>query len=162
AAVITVGKITGGVRNNIIPESCEMVGTIRTLDTKMQDEIHERIRLTATKIAEASGAEAEVVITKGVPVTYNDPALTDQMLPTVQRVAGADHVKLSVASTGAEDFSFYAQRVPSLFLFVGGMPKGMNPKEAAPHHTPDFFIDESGLILGVRTLANLTVDYMKQ
>ena len=160
AAVISVGKITGGVRNNIIPESCEMVGTIRTLDPKMQDDIHERIKTTATKIAEASGATATVEITKGVPVTFNDEKLTAQMLPTINRVAGNDNVILGKSITGAEDFSFYAEKVPSLFLFVGGMPKGMNPKEAAPHHTPDFFIDDSGLKLGVRTLCNLTVDYM--
>ena len=158
-AVITVGMIRGGVRNNIIPEEVELVGTIRTLDTKMQDDIHERIRRTATKIAESSGASAEVFISKGVPVTYNDPELTKQMIPSVQRVAGKDHVKLVKAMTGAEDFSFYANKVPSLFLFVGGMPKGMNPKDAPPHHTPDFYIDESGMKLGVRTLCNLTVDY---
>ena len=158
-AVITVGVIRGGVRNNIIPEEVELIGTIRTLDTKMQDDIHERIHRTATKIAESSGATAEVNIRRGVPVTYNDPDLTNKMITTVQRVAGNDHVKLVKAMTGAEDFSFYANKVPSLFLFVGGMPKGMNPKDAAPHHTPDFFIDESGMKLGVRTLCNLIVDY---
>lgn len=160
AAVISVGKIKGGVRNNIIPEEVEMIGTIRTLDTRMQDKIHADIRRTAVKIAEASGATAEVDIQKGYPVTYNDPELTDRMLPTLKRIAGADQVILSNAVTGAEDFSFYAREVPGLFLFLGGMPRGQSPLDAAPHHTPDFYIDESGMKLGVRTLCHLTVDYM--
>lgn len=162
AAVISVGKITGGVRNNIIPEEVELVGTIRTLDKEMQDIIHEKMRLTATKIAESAGAKAEVMITKGSPVTYNNPELTRMMLPTLQATAGKENVVLVRAITGAEDFSEYANRVPSLFLFVGGMPKGKNPAEAAPHHTPDFYIDESGMKLGVRTLCNLTIDYMNK
>ncbi len=160
AAVISVGKIEGGVRNNIIPEEVNLTGTIRTLDVGMQKKIHEKIHLTATKIAESAGAEAEVVITKGVPVTYNDPELTEMMLPTIKATAGADNVLLSKAMTGAEDFSFYAREIPGLFLFVGGMPKDKSPAEAAPHHTPDFYIDDSGLSLGVRVLCNLTLDYM--
>jgi len=161
AAVISIGKIKGGVRNNIIPEQVEMVGTIRTLDTEMQTQIHDKIRLTATKIAEASGAEAEVDIQQGVPVTYNDPQLTAAMLPTLQRVAGKDNVLLTDAVTGAEDFSYYAQQVPALFLFLGGMPIGQKRSEAAPHHTPDFYIDERGMKLGVRSLCELTVDYLE-
>ena len=159
AAVISVGKIQGGVRNNIIPESCEMVGTIRTLDPDMQQKIHEKIKKTATLIAESAGATAEVDIDIGVPVTFNDEALTAQMLPTLKEVAGEENLYLSKAITGAEDFAFYAKEVPSLFLFVGGMPAGTDPENAAPHHTPDFFIDESGLKLGVRTLCYLAVDY---
>ena len=162
AAVISVGMIQGGVRNNIIPEEVKMIGTIRTLDVGMQDIIHEKIKLTATKIAESMGATAEVEIRKGVPVTYNDPALTAQMLPTLQEVAGKKNVMLTAAVTGAEDFSFYAEKIPGVFLFVGGMPKGKNSKEAAPHHTPDFFIDESGMKLGVRTLCNMTLDYLNK
>ncbi len=161
AAVITVGKIQGGVRNNIIPESCEMIGTIRTLDTEMQDIIHEKIKLTATKIAESAGATADVDIQIGYPVTFNSPALTRTMLPTIFDTAGEENVLLSPAITGAEDFSFFAREVPGLFLFLGGMPKGQSQFDAAPHHTPDFFIDESGMKLGVRTLCNLTLDYMK-
>jgi amidohydrolase len=159
AAVITIGKINGGVRNNIIPEEVEMIGTIRTLDTEMQDDIHARIRNTAEKIAESMGAKAEVIINRGYPVTYNDPKLTEMMLPSVKEAAGADHVKLVHAATGAEDFSFYAQKVPGLFLFLGGMPKGQEPSTAAPHHTPDFFVDESSMKLGVRTLCYLALDY---
>ena len=160
AAVISIGKISGGVRSNIIPEEVEMIGTIRTLDTEMQKKVHADIRRTATKIAESVGATAEVTIEEGYPVTYNDPALTAQMLSTIESSAGKENVHLIDARTGAEDFSFFAKEVPGLFLFVGGMPKGMDPAEAAPHHTPDFFIDDSGLDLGVKLLCNLTMDYM--
>jgi len=160
AAVISVGKISGGVRNNIIPEEAELIGTIRTLDVKMQDIIHEKIKITAEHIAKAQGAEAIVNIRKGVPVTYNDPALTQQMIPTMKRVFGGRNVVQSKAITGAEDFSFYANEIPSLFLFVGGMSKGGNPKMTAPHHTPDFVIDDSGLKYGVELLCSLTWDYM--
>ena len=161
AAVITVGKISGGVRSNIIPEECEMIGTIRTLDTEMQKIIHEKVRKTATNIAEASDAIAEVDIQIGYPVTYNNPELTRRMLPTLFETAGEDKVIVSKAITGAEDFSYYAMEVPGLFFFLGGMPKGMNPLDATQHHTPDFYIDESGLLLGVKALANLTLDYME-
>lgn len=160
AAVITVGKIDGGVRNNIVPESVEMIGTIRTLDTEMQKSIHQRIKTTAENIAESWGATADVQIITGYPVTYNNPELTAEMLPTVKATAGADNVILAKAVTGAEDFSFYAQEVPGLFLFLGGMPKGLDPSQAGPHHTPDFFIDESGLKLGVGLFCNLVIDYM--
>jgi len=159
-AVISIGKITGGVRSNIIPEEVEMIGTIRTLDKEMQKDIHEKIVRTATKIAESAGATAEVTIEEGYPVTYNDPGLTNEMLPTLAATAGIDNVVLSKAITGAEDFSFFAEKVPGLFLFVGGMPKGSDPAKAPPHHTPDFFIDDSGLITGVKLYANLALDYL--
>lgn len=160
AAVITVGSIHGGVRNNIIPEEVVMEGTIRTLDTEMQKKIHEKIKLTATKIAESAGATAEVEIHLGTPVTFNNPSLTEKMLPTLQAVAGRDNVINTKAVTGAEDFAFYQEKIPGLFVFVGGMPKGKKPEDAAPHHTPDFFIDDSGMKLGVKTLTSLTLDYM--
>ncbi|MDZ7773442.1 MAG: amidohydrolase [Balneolaceae bacterium] len=161
AAVISVGKISGGVRNNIIPESAEMIGTIRTLDPEMKTIIHEKIRHTATTIAESMGATAEVEIELGVPVTYNDPELTQQMLPSLQQAAGGgENVILEDAITGAEDFSFFQQQVPGLYIFIGGMPADMDPANATPHHTPDFYIDESGMRLGVRSLAYLAVDYM--
>ncbi len=159
AAVISVGKITGGVRNNIIPEEVEMVGTIRTLDTDMQDKIHAKIKHTAELIAESQGAKAEVTITKGVPVTFNNLDLTRKMIPTVYDVAGEDNVRIIPAVTGAEDFSFYAMEVPSFFYFVGGKPLDVEEGKAFPHHTPDFFIDEGGLLLGVKTLANLALEY---
>ncbi len=162
AAVISVGKIQGGVRNNIIPEEVNLIGTIRTLDTAMQRQIHERMRRTAENIAASFGATAEVFISDGIPVTYNDPGLTQKMLPTIEATAGPQNTILSKAITGAEDFSYYAEEVPGLFLFVGGMPVGTDPAEAAPHHTPDFYIDDSGMKLGVKMLCNLAVGYLNQ
>ncbi|HOY19118.1 MAG TPA: amidohydrolase [Haliscomenobacter sp.] len=159
AAVISVGKISGGVRNNIIPEEVELEGTIRTLDVDMQTDLHERLRRTATNIAEASGAVAEVEIFKHVPITFNNPELFTKMGPTLKRVCGEDNVVISRAVTGAEDFAFFANEVPSMFYFVGGMPKGQDPKTAPPHHTPDFYVDEAGMGLGVRLFCNLVVDY---
>ncbi len=160
AAVISIGMMRSGVRNNIIPESAEMVGTIRSLDTKMQEILHQKIRKTATKIAESMDATATVEIIKMAPVTYNDPALTAKMLSTLEGVAGKENVMLTEASTGAEDFAFYAEKIPSFFFFLGGMPKGTSPAEAAPHHTPKFYIDESGMELGVKAFCHLVIDYM--
>jgi len=157
--VISVGSIRGGVRNNIIPEEVELVGTIRTLDTTMQRAVHEKIRRTATSIAESAGARAEVHIVIGYPVTYNDPALTEMMLPTLQTVAGKENVRLREPQMGAEDFSFFAQKVPGLYFNLGGRPKQKKLEETAPHHTPDFFIDESGFTLGVRAFCYLVLDY---
>ncbi len=162
AAVISVGRIQGGVRNNIIPEEVEIEGTIRTLDTSMQQKIHADIRRMAVNVAESMGASAEVKIFSHVPVTYNDPKLTEEMLPILHATAGKEKVQLTKAVTGAEDFSFFAKEVPGLFLFVGGMPLGQDPATAAPHHTPDFFIDEAGMLLGVKTLCNLTIDYQQR
>ena len=159
AAVISVGRVRAGVRNNIIPESAELIGTIRTLDTAMQDKIHADIRRTAEHIAASQGATVDVEIERGYPVTYNDPSLTEQMAPTLERVGGDKTIRID-AITGAEDFSFFQKKIPGLFIMVGGMPEGKDPSEAAPHHTPDFYIDESGMKTGVRALANLTIDYM--
>ena len=161
AAVISVGLIRGGIRNNIIPEEVEMIGTIRTLDIGMQDLIHEKIDKTAKLIAESQGARAEVEITKGVPVTFNDPDLTAKMLPSLNKSVGEQNVLLLKASTGAEDFSFFANEVPALFIRLGGLPSTHKEGDYIPaHHTPDFFIDDSGLIHGLRAMVNLTVDYM--
>ncbi len=162
AAVITIGSIHGGVRSNIIPEEVEMIGTIRTLNTDMQEKIHEKIRLTATKIAESAGAVADVHISNGYPVTYNNPELTEMMLPSLQEAAGSENIKLIKAITGAEDFSFFQQQIPGLYFFLGGLPKGKKVEEAAPHHSPDFYIDESGLKLGLRALSYLALDYMEK
>ncbi|MGB3779387.1 MAG: amidohydrolase [Tunicatimonas sp.] len=161
-AVVTIGKIEGGVRNNIIPEEVTLIGTIRALDTAMQSQIHRRVREIATHIGESAGAEVTVDIQRGYPVTYNDPELTAEMLPTLERTAGKENLLLRNAVTGAEDFSYLAQEAPGLFIFLGGMPAGVDPEEAAPHHTPDFYVDDSGLLLGVRALSNLTIDYMEQ
>jgi len=158
AAVITVGMIQGGVRNNIIPEECKMVGTIRTLDVEMQDIIHEKIKKTATAIAESQGATAEVVIDKYCPVTFNNLELTRQMLPSLFEAAGESNVQVIPAITGAEDFSFYAKEVPALFYFVGGRTPGDTTPH--PHHSPDFVVDDKGMITGVKALLQLTLDYM--
>lgn len=158
-AVITVGKFESGVRANIIPELAEMTGTIRTLDTAMQRKIHQRIIRTVEKIAESGGGTAEVSIENKTPITFNNADLTAWALPSLKEAAGEKNVSERKPMTGAEDFGFYAQKVPSLFFFLGGMPKGQDPETAAAHHTPDFFIDESGMILGVKTFSYLVLDY---
>ncbi|RYU97276.1 amidohydrolase [Emticicia agri] len=158
-AIVTVGAIHGGIRQNIIPESLEMIGTIRTFGTEQRQLVHRRINEVATNIAESAGATADVKIETGYPVTYNDPALTDKMIGTLEAIAGKENVNVQPVQTGAEDFSFFQQKVPGLFFFLGGKPKGQsNP---APHHTPDFYIDESGFTLGMKSLASLTVDYFE-
>jgi amidohydrolase len=159
-AVVTVSTVHGGVRANIIPEDITMTGTIRTLDTGMQRMIHEKIKLTATKIAEASGATAEITIENKTLITYNEPVLTKKMLPSLIKAAGEENVEEAPAVTGAEDFSFFAEKVPSLFFFIGGLQKGADPKTAFPHHTPDFRIDESGMKTGIKAFCNLVFDYM--
>ena len=159
AAVISVGRIRSGVRNNIIPETAELIGTIRTLDTDMQDKIHADIRRTVEHIAASQGATATVEIERGYPVTFNDPDLTARMAPTLQRVAG-ENARVVDAITGAEDFSFFQHQVPGLYFFTGGMPPDTDPADAAPHHTPDFYIDEAGMKTGMRALAGLAIDYM--
>ncbi len=160
AAVVTVGTINGGVRYNVIPPDVELSGTIRALSPAVQQQIWASVRRIATNIAESAGATADVIIEPYVPVTTNDPALTARMLPTLQAVAGAANVREIKAVTGAEDFSFYQEKVPGLFLFVGGMTPGTDPATTADHHTAGFKIDESGLELGVKTLATLTADYL--
>ncbi len=162
AAVVTVGAIHGGIRQNIIPEEVSMIGTIRTFSPETQQLVHRRIREVSTNIAESAGATADVSVEVMYPVTYNDPKLTEQMLPKMEAVAGKDKILLTSAQTGAEDFSFYQQKVPGFFYFLGGMAKGKKITDAAPHHTPDFQIDEGGFVLGMRSLCYLTVDYMAQ
>ena len=159
-SIVTIGSIHGGVRSNIIPDKVEMIGTIRALDTGMRTDIHERIKRTARLIAESAGATADVEIQLGYPITYNNPELTARMLPTLEKVAGKDHVILAQPITGAEDFSFYAEKVPGLFFFLGATPEDVPLSEAAPHHTPKFFVDERSFLLGIRTMLHLTVDYM--
>jgi len=161
-AVVTIGAIHGGIRQNIIPEQVKMIGTIRTFDEGMHSYVHKRVTEISTKIAESAGATAMVKIDVLYPVTFNNVALTEKMIGTLQNVAGKENVILTTAKTGAEDFSYFQQKVPGFFFFLGGMPKGKKPEDAAPHHTPDFFIDESGLVLGVRSLARLAVDYLEQ
>ncbi len=159
--VITVGKINGGVRQNIIPESCTMAGTIRTLDADMQKEVHEKIRHTAKHIAEASGATAEVNIETKTLVTYNDPALLKRVLPSLEKVCGTEKVKPRDWVTGAEDFSYYGTKAPAVFLYLGGMPKGGDPMKAPPHHTADFYVDNSGMPTGIRAFCSMVLDIMQ-
>ena len=161
AAVVTIGAIHGGNRSNIIPEEVEMLGTVRTLSDGDEILIIERIKTIVTKTAEAAGTTAivEIPYSARYPVTFNDVALTQLMLPTLQKSAGKENVILVPAETGAEDFSFFAQKVPGLYFYIGGLPKGKDPKTSAPHHTPEFYLDESGFRTGVTTLTNLVFDY---
>jgi metal-dependent amidase/aminoacylase/carboxypeptidase family protein len=138
-----------------------MNGTIRTLDSKVQAMVHSRIKQVATAIAESAGATADVTITNKTAITYNDPSLTEKMLPTLEAVAGKENVLLTPAVTGAEDFSFYQEKIPGLYFFLGGAPKDKPIAETAPHHTPDFYIDESSFALGMKVMSNLTLDYME-
>jgi amidohydrolase len=160
--VVTIGQIDGGIRPNIIPDEVTLVGTLRTLDPGMRADLLQRVRRTAEGIAAASGASAEVTLDTDVafPVTYNDPALTARMLPTLARVAGPGKLIETPPVTYSEDFSFYQQQIPGLFVFIGIRKPGAGSDEYPANHSPRFKIDESGLKLGVRTLANLTVDYL--
>lgn len=159
-AVVSIGAIHGGIRHNIIPEKVEMIGTIRTFGADQQALVHRRITEIATNIAESAGAKAEVSITKLYPATINHPELTAKMVPSLQAAAGAGNLILMDPMTGSEDFSFFQQEKPGFFIFLGGMKKGADPLKTPSHHTPDFSIDESGFILGVRTLSYFVVDYM--
>ena len=157
-AVVTVGQVEAGVRNNIIPDRARLVGTIRTFDEGMRDEIHARVRTIAEKVAEAAGARAVVKIEKGYPVTSNSPELTARMLPTLERVAPGRTVEMRKV-TGAEDFSYFQRRVPGLFLFLGVTPKD-RLANVESNHSPRFFADEAALPTGVRALLHLTADYL--
>ena len=160
AAVVTIGRFESGIRSNIIPESAYMEGTIRALDYEMREEIYKRLKEIVVNTAKSNNLEAEVILKTPYPITYNDLKLTDQMKKTLFRVAGENNVKLARASTGAEDFSYFANKVPGFFFRLGGMPIEDHPNKGFSHHTPDFYIDDSGLILGVRAMANLAVDYL--
>ena len=159
-SIVTIGMIQGGVRGNIIPDSVVMVGTIRTLDKDHHDDVHARIRRTAEKVAESAGATAQVTITKSYPITYNDPALTARMAPSLKRAARDGKVATVPPVTSAEDFSFFQQKIPGLYFFLGVTPDGVDPATAAKNHSPLFFADEKALPVGVRALTQLTLDYM--
>jgi amidohydrolase len=158
--VISTTIFKAGVRENIIPEQVVLGGTIRTLDTAMQKDVWMRIERTAKKIAEASGATADVKIDTKTLVTYNNPDLAKQMLPSLQKATNNNATTMD-AVMGAEDFSYFAAKVPSLFFYLGGMTPGTDPKQAAAHHTPDFFVDESGMKTGIKAFCFLVLDYMK-
>lgn len=161
-AVVTVGTFQAGVRNNIVPDTAQMSGTIRTFDAGMRQRIHEDIERVAVSVAQSMGAEASVEIDSGLPVTYNDEALTDAMLPTLRAVYGDDNVRLGDPITGAEDFSFYQEQVPGLFFFIGGRPADVPLEEAIPNHSPLFYVDEGALVLGVEAMSRLAVDYLSR
>lgn len=159
-AVITVGAIHGGNRMNIVPDNVAMTGTIRTYDEGMKKDIHQRIARTAEMIAQSAGARADVRVVELYNATVNNPALTEQMGSTLRRVAGEGNYGLQPKSTASEDFSFYQEKVPGMFFYLGVTPKGTDVEKAAPNHSPRFYVDESGLVNGVRALSNLTIDYM--
>ena len=160
-AVISVGSIHSGIRFNIIPESLEMIGTIRTLDRDMKELIRTRMEEMVPAIAKAFRAEATIDIQDGADITFNNELLTKKMIPTLQRVAGEKNVIEIKAITGAEDFSYFQNEVPGLFFFLGGTPLSMKESEAPSHHTPSFEVDDAGMKLGVEALSNLAVDYLK-
>ena len=161
AAVISVGSIHSGIRFNIIPESLEMIGTIRTLDKDMKELIRKRMQEMVPAIAQAYRAEAKVTIQDGADITFNNEALTEKMIPTLERVAGKENVYEINAITGAEDFSYFQNEVPGLFFFLGGTPLDMKESEAPSHHTPSFIVDDASMKLGVKALSNLAVDFLK-
>lgn len=160
--IVTIGSIHGGNRSNIIPERVEMMGTLRAMTAEDMRMIVARVQQVVIKTAESAGATADVKIpySASYPVTFNDVALTEKMLPSLQASAGATNLLLKPPVTGAEDFSFFQEKVPGVFIFLGAMPKGTAPGKAAPHHTPDFYLDESSFKLGVNTMCNLVIDYL--
>ena len=159
-AVVSFGAINGGIRSNIIPDEVELIGTIRNLDMATRDRVHEQLRTTVTGIAESAGAQADLEIIEMYPVTANDPALTRQMLPTIERVVGRENMIEGVPRTVAEDFSFFAMEVPGLYLTLGVTPPDVDAATAPANHSPLFHVDEAALITGVRVLSHLTMDYM--
>ena len=160
--IISVGKINAGVRPNIIPEEAILEGTIRTLDSKMQKEVHERIRNTAKNVAAIYGATVEVSIDTKTLVTYNDPKLVAQSLPAITKALGENNVVPYHWVTGAEDFSFYGTKAPSFFMYLGARDPKVTMEQASAHHTPDFYIDDSRLDAGIRTFCQLVFDYGKK
>ena len=161
-AIVTIAVFDGGVRHNIIPEEVTLRGTLRTYDPRMRDFLKTRIRETATLIAQSGGASARVVFTEPLPVTYNDPDLMAKMEPTLRRVAGSRALPDVNPTTTSEDFSFFQEKVPGVFFFLGVTPKGTRAEDIYPNHSPRFFADEAALITGVRAMSNLAVDYLKQ
>jgi len=162
AAVITVGLINGGIRSNIIPEKVKMIGTIRTLDYDMQKKLNKEMMRRVPAIAAAYGGKATIIIQKGLPITYNHIELTKKMVPSLEKAAGKKNVHIINAVTGAEDFSFFQLKVPGMYFFLGAKPLDIKPEDAGSHHTPDFYLDESGFKVGVKAFVNLTLDYLNE
>jgi len=159
-AVLTIGAFNGGNRFNIVPETVELLGTLRTFHEEVRKDIQRRMREIVTKTAEMAGGKAEITYNIGYPVTVNDPALTDRMVGTLKRVVGADNVRVGPLTGTSEDFSHYQNKVPGLFVFLGVTPKDRDVRTVAANHSPLFHADESALPLGVRTLTNLALDYL--
>ena len=159
--VVTVGQFEAGVRNNIVPETARLSGTIRTFDSAVRAQVHEKIRRVVTQIAESQGATATVEIDPGVPVTFNHAGLTDQLSPTLAAVYGAEYLVEPPRITGAEDFSFFQEQVPGFFFFIGGRPADVPASKAIPNHSPYFYIDEGALPLGVHAMSRLAADYLR-
>ena len=161
AAVVTIGAIHGGVRSNIIPEKLYMLGTIRTLDSVMRDTTLQRVKEMIDYIAAANNTEVKISFGTSYPITFNDPSLFEKMLPTLKRINGQMNFSIIDASTGAEDFSFFQEKVPGLYFYIGGTPKHTDTKTVADHHTPDFYVDSASIPVGIRSLTNLTLDYIR-
>ena len=161
-AVVTIGSIHGGGRSNIIPESLYMLGTIRTLDEAMKATVLRRLEEIVYNTAKANNAKAKITYQVSYPITYNDPGLYENMLPSLKRINGPENVHFMNAITGAEDFSFFQKEVPGLYFFIGGAQKGTDPKKAAPHHTPDFYVDDSAMLTGVKSMTTLALDYLSK
>ena len=159
-AVVTIGAIHGGIRHNIIPEEVKLIGTVRTFGDEQQNLVHKRINEIVLNIAESAGATVDLKLEKLYPATVNNPELTKEMLPSLEAAAGAENLIYLNPVTGAEDFSFFQREKPGVFIFLGGMKKGGDPLSTPSHHTPGFYIDEGGFVLGMRTLSYFVVDYM--
>jgi len=162
-AIVSVGVIRGGIRDNILPESAEMVGTIRTFDLGQRDVILASLKRLVENTAAASGATATFEVPPdGYPVLVNNPDLTQEMLPTLKSVAGDGRLVMLPLITASEDFAFFAQKVPSLYINIGVTAPDVDPTTAPTNHSPNFYLDETGLALGVRAMAQLAVDYLNQ
>ena len=159
-AVVTIGSIHGGVRSNIIPEDLYMLGTIRTLDNGMKATVLKRLEEIVYNVAKSNNIEASITYLVTYPITYNDPYLYEEILPTLERVNGKKNVRLMKAITGAEDFSYFQEKVPGTYFFIGGQKPGVDLSTVAPHHTPDFYVDDSAISTGIRSMVGLTLDYI--
>ena len=159
-AVVTIGSIHGGVRSNIIPEDLYMLGTIRTLDNGMKATVLKRLEEIVYNVAKSNNIEANITYLVSYPITFNDPYLYEEILPTLERVNGKKNVHLMKAITGAEDFSYFQEKVPGTYFFIGGQKPGVDLSTVAPHHTPDFYVDDSAISTGIRSMVGLTLDYI--
>ena len=159
-AVVTIGSIHGGVRSNIIPEDLYMLGTIRTLDNGMKATVLKRLEEIVHNVAKSNNIESKITYLVSYPITYNDPYLYEKILPTLERVNGKKNVHLMKAITGAEDFSYFQEKVPGTYFFIGGQKPDVDLSTVAPHHTPDFYVDDTAISTGIRSMVGLTLDYI--